>query len=74
MPSWIGVGVAIPLPVVVGLGAAEVGVWPIMLTHAYAFAQRPAQSEPALGFQARNWVVEIPLALAMFTQLSPLLT
>lgn len=62
------------MPVVIVMGAAEVGVWPMMLMHAYALAQSPVQSEPALGFQERNWVVEMPLDLAMFSQLSPLLT
>lgn len=66
--------VAIPLPVVVVMGATEVGVWPMMLMHAYALTQSPVQSEPALGFQERNRAVEMPLNLAMFSQLLSLLT
>jgi hypothetical protein len=63
-----------PFPDLVLVGAAEVGVWPMMDTHAYALAHRPVQVDPALGFQARNCAEEMPFAAAMVSQVSSFLT
>lgn len=66
-----------PLPGFVGDGVGEgtgVASSPMMLTHAYASAQRPPQLEPADGFQAKNLANVIPNLAAMSPHWSPFWT
>ena len=73
MFGCVGCGVAIPLPGLVGVGVADgIGVAssPMMLTHAYASAQRPPQEGPAAGFQARNLASVMPNFAVMDAQAS----
>jgi len=70
IPGCVGVGVAIPFPVDVGVGGT-VGVCPMTPTQAYVEAQRPEQSLPAAGFQDTNWEVEMEYSPAIVAQVWP---
>lgn len=71
MSGCVGNGVVIPLLGFVGVGVGGLASSPIMLTQAYASAQRPPQEDPALGFQARNLASVIPCLEAMSPHWSP---
>lgn len=79
MPSWIGVGVLIPLPgvvvvvdapvVVVGPGVTVVP--PMTPTQACVLSQRLEQSFPMAGFQDTSWARVTPYFVWMDVQPSP---
>jgi hypothetical protein len=68
MPSWIGVGVAMPLPgaVVVGVGSD-----PMTPTQTYVLSQRLVQVDPIAGFQAARWAMVTPYSDPMLVHPSP---